>query len=132
MTETAPAEPEPAPVDPEISKLLEKAGQRLATDRLSYPKGDSARFYYNAVLKKEPGNRDARRGLVKIADRYAELAQAKLDRGRTLAARRHISQGLSVQPRHERLIRMLNQLNRPVSNRAGDSVFDRLTPQNER
>lgn len=132
VTETAPAEPEPAPVDPEISKLLEKAGQRLATDRLSYPKGDSARFYYNAVLKKEPGNRDARRGLVKIADRYAELAQAKLDRGRTLAARRHISQGLSVQPRHERLIRMLNQLNRPVSNRAGDSVFDRLTPQNER
>lgn len=132
----APAQPKPTPKPkPRVSKidsLLAKAKNRLAADRLSYPEGDSARFYYNAVLKQDPDNPAARAGLVNVAERYADLAQIQLDRGRTLGARRYLSQGLEVQPRHERLIRMLNRLNRPVASPSSESIFNRLNPNTDR
>lgn len=114
-----------------IANLLEKAKKRLDTDRLSYPEHDSARFYYNAVLQQDPDNPAANAGLAKVAERYADLAQSQIDQQRTLGARRYLTQGLEVQPRHERLIRMLNRLNRPVAP-STESVFDRLNPALDR
>lgn len=113
----------------DIAELLRKAEQRLAADRLSYPPNDSARLYYSQVLAQAPDNPEAVRGLERIADRYADLAQIQIDRGRTLRARRYLSQGLEIDPQHERLIRLTNRLNRPVSTPASEDIFWRMNPE---
>jgi len=123
----------PDPDSPDtLTTLLQRANQRLATDRLSYPANDSARHYFNAILEQEPGNRAAQRGLDRVADRYADLAQSQMQRGRRMKARRLASQGLEVRPQHQRLIRIMNQLNRPAPSQQAEDIFDRLTPENDR
>ncbi|WP_428604195.1 serine/threonine protein kinase [Sedimenticola sp.] len=132
---TAPVSTAPAHEDKRISKiddLLAKAQSQLASDHLSYPANSSARFYYNAVLKQDPDNRAALRGLDKIADRYADLAQTKLEKGHQLRARRYITQGLDIRPQHERLIRLMNQLNRPTPPASSNDIFDQLNPDSDR
>ncbi|WP_275096297.1 serine/threonine-protein kinase [Sedimenticola hydrogenitrophicus] len=135
-TETPPATAGPPPqtgaTEPTLAALLEKAQEQLATDHLSYPADDSARYYYSEALKQDPEHPVANRGLDRIADRYAELAQREIDRGRTLRARRHLSQGLAIRPRHERLIRLTNRLNRPAAAPSTEDVFDRLNPDSNR
>jgi hypothetical protein len=135
-TEAPPATADPPPqtgaTEPTLAALLEKAQEQLATDHLSYPADDSAHYYYTEVLKQDPEHPAANRGLDRIADRYAELAQREIDRGRTLRARRHLSQGLAIRPRHERLIRLTNRLNRPAATPSTEDVFDRLNPDSNR
>jgi len=126
------ASPKTATPASDIGKLLEKAQNRLATDRLSYPAENSARFYFDAVLKRDPDNPTAISGLERVADRYADLAQMQIDKGRTLKARRYLSQGLEIRPRHERLIRLTNRLNRPVAAPRDDNIFNRLDPELDR
>ncbi|MCW8908422.1 MAG: protein kinase [Sedimenticola sp.] len=126
-----PDTPDPAPSDA-MDNLLQRANQRLASDRLSYPVNDSARHYFNAILQQDPGNRAARRGLDRVADRYADLAQSQLQRGRRMKARRLAAQGLEVRPQNERLIRIMNRLNAPIPAKQPKDIFDYLTPDNDR
>lgn len=128
---TTPEQPETEPTSPAIDALLSKAKSQLATDHLSYPAKNSAHYYFNEVLKQDPDNPAAQRGLNNIADRYAELAQIQIDKGRTLKARRYLSQGLTIRPHHEQLIRLTNQLNRPAAPNTED-IFDRLIPESGR
>jgi hypothetical protein len=129
---TAGPPPQTGATEPTIAALLEKAQEQLATDHLSYPVDDSARYYFSEVLKLDPGHPTANRGLDSIADRYAELAQREIDRGRTLRAGRHLSQGLAIRPRHERLIHLTNRLNRPAATPSTEDIFDRLNPDSNR
>lgn len=128
----APKQPEkeitqPAEADP-VAALLEEANRHFAADRLSYPAGNSARHAFNAVLQRDPDNRAAQRGLDRVADRYADLAQSQLQQGDRLQARRLATRGLEVRPRHERLIRIINQLNRPAPSQQPEDIFDFLNP----
>jgi hypothetical protein len=116
----------------DLNNLLAKAQQRFAADKLSYPSSDSARFYYQAILQQEPGHPEATKGLDKIANRYADLAQIQINNGRTLKARRYLNQGLEIRPKSRRLIRMMNLLNRPVKPKSSADIFDRLAPENDR
>lgn len=47
----------------EVTQLLELAGERLSSGRLVSPSEDNARFYYQAVLEREPDNGAATQGL---------------------------------------------------------------------
>lgn len=128
QTETqASSAPDRAPSDT-LESLLQRANQRLASDRLSYPANDSARHYFNAILQQDPGNRAARRGLDRVANRYADLAQSQLQRGRRVKARRLATLGLEVRPQHQRLIRIINRLNSPPPAKPPEDIFDFLNP----
>lgn len=82
---------------------LEMAEARLQEDRLSLPRGDSARDYFNKVLRLQPDNAKAMRGLELIADRYVLFARKRLNRGQYPKARRFINQGLATIPGHREL-----------------------------
>jgi hypothetical protein len=58
-----------------IDRLLEKGLLAYETDRLSLPAEDSAIYYYREVLKLEPNNMVAQRGLDKVVSRYLQLAK---------------------------------------------------------
>lgn len=120
------------PEDDGLSQLLSKAEKRFDVDRLSYPASDSARFYFQSVLKADPNHPEAQKGLDKIALRYADLAQTQINNGRTLKARRYINQGLEIRPKNRRLIRMLNQLDRPTTPKKETDIFNFLTPELDR
>lgn len=47
----------------EVTQLLELAGERLSSGRFVSPSEDNARFYYQAVLAREPENGAAKQGL---------------------------------------------------------------------
>jgi serine/threonine protein kinase len=117
---------------PDLNNLLDKAKRRFNADKLSYPSNDSARFYYRAILQQEPTHPEATKGMDKIANRYADLAQIQINNGRILKARRYLNQGLEIRPKSQRLIRMMNQLNRPITPKSSDDIFDRLAPDNDR
>jgi serine/threonine-protein kinase PpkA len=91
VTETAQA------VD-EIPRWLEQADRRLQENRLSRPRGDSARDFYRKVLEREPKNHRALSGLKHIADRYAWFARSNLAKGERERARGYVRMGLQTQP----------------------------------
>jgi serine/threonine protein kinase len=94
----------------ETALWLEIAEARLQEDHLSLPPGDSAKDYFDKVLKIQPENEQASQGLRRIADRYALFARARLDHGQLPKARYFIDQGLAVQPGHGELETLLAQL----------------------
>lgn len=103
----------PVEASPSIQALLEKARERMQTNRLSYPEGDSARDYFNQVLAKEPGNAEARQGLSEVATRYAELAERQVEQQRPLRAQRLVEQGLTIEQDNQRLLALQKQLQSP-------------------
>ena len=73
----------------EVDRLLGLAAERLESDRLGQPAGDSAVAYYRQVLVLSPGHEAAEDGLARVGSRYAVLARAAigdeaLDRARRL------------------------------------------------
>ncbi|OOZ37205.1 hypothetical protein [Solemya velesiana gill symbiont] len=112
--------------------MLEKAKQRLKSEKLSYPSGDSAKDYYQQALVIAPDNPEARKGLQQVADRYAALARQSLSKQRKMKAERYITQGLAVAPGHEGLklqrdLRNGRQQQSTSPNKVED-IFDRLNP----
>ncbi len=103
----------------ELSLWLEKAQRRIRDDRLSFPRGESARDYVQKVLVKDPGNSKALLLQERIADRYLELARKRMNRGEHRKARRLIAKGLATHPGHTDLTRLQKTLaNKPAANRS--------------
>ena len=76
----------------QIAALLEKAQQALSQDDLLYPKEASAYDYFSLILKLNPINENAKRGLEQVVERYVELAirainQRLLNRARSMLDR---------------------------------------------
>lgn len=67
--------PDPARFD----WLLFQAEEALRQDRLTTPTDDSAYDYYGEVLRQEPRQQEARRGMERIVDRYLMLARDAID-----------------------------------------------------
>ena len=57
-----------------IESLLNAAEDDIRTLRLSKPADDSAVYRYRQVLKLDPNNREARRGLEIVVEKYLDLA----------------------------------------------------------
>ncbi len=64
-----------------IVELLARADVNIANDRLSRPARDNAIKNLRKVLELDPGNNDAREGLIRVAKRYVVLAEAELEKG---------------------------------------------------
>jgi serine/threonine-protein kinase PpkA len=86
-----------------IRQLLHTGRQRLQQDRLTTPEGDNAHEFFRQALRLDPENPAARQGLIDVAERYAVLAEAALQRGKKDKVRTFLERGLVVVPGYPRL-----------------------------
>lgn len=73
---TKPVVAEPEPVSPVILDLLDKGQKAVQAFRLTKPKDNNARDYFQQVLDLDPDNQAALEGMKSIGARYLVLAQS--------------------------------------------------------
>jgi serine/threonine protein kinase len=105
-----------------IQGLLIKANERIASLRLTKPPRDNALHYLREVQKIDPGNTEAQRGLRKIADRYASLAEKEMNRFKYDNARRFIETGLRVDSHHKQLLNLQTEIDKRLDQRVMRSL----------
>lgn len=64
----------------ELQRLLDRADQQLAADKLSQPNNDNALNTYHQVISMEPENERAKSGIKKVEDRYETLIRQAISR----------------------------------------------------
>lgn len=69
-----------------VDDVLLRANARLAESKLTAPSNDNARYYFELVLSKDPGNSAARQGVNVIASKLVLQASAEIDDGQLEAA----------------------------------------------
>ena len=109
---SAPIAPTDAGSNPQVLTLLDNAALALSQHRLIDPPGNNALELYREVLRLDPGNRMALRGVDSVADELlvdAERALMELDLLRLASA---IDAVRSARPDHPRLEFFVNQLER--------------------
>jgi serine/threonine-protein kinase PpkA len=117
MASAEPADPvteTPVPVntnEQKIEKLLSQAAAALKEYRLTKPKNNNARDYYQKVLDLDPQHEKALKGFNSIADAYADLAERKLAKFDYEATRKYVQRGLAIQPENFRLLRLKEKAN---------------------
>jgi len=97
--EAAPAAAEeemPPPAPDSTAALLAEAEVHLDAYRLTRPAGRNAYDIYREILKRDPGNAQAREGIARVAERYERLARLSRSRGETQKAQRYVAAGLKV------------------------------------
>lgn len=93
-----------------VNNLIENAEVNLLVGRLTEPPGSNASDSYKKILKIQPGNPDAQKGLEKIAQQFFEQAQYFFNNGNTVQANIHIQTGLHVLPRHKGLLALQKKI----------------------
>ncbi len=88
----------------QVEQLLARANQQVKALRLTLPAGDNALESYRQVLELEPGNAEAKAGLVRIAERYEQLARRRQATGELETSLEYIARGLQVLPEDETLL----------------------------
>ncbi len=94
----------------EVKDLLELAQIHFEVGYLTAPSGSNALWAYRQVLKIDPYNQEAQKGLKKIADHILQEALELYDRGNYKASLAKIEEGLEAVPKHERLLKLKDQL----------------------
>ncbi len=94
----------------DISQLLDLAAQALEDYRLTIPPQDSALYYFEEVLRLEPGQPQAEQGLDQIADRYANLGRREIENQAFDKAERYFQRGLVVRPDYPPLLEAQGEL----------------------
>ena len=88
----------------EIEAYLLRAEVALEANKMTTPAEDNAHFYYQEVLALRPGHEEAQRGIQRIADRYADMAEKNINEYNYSDAKVYVQKGLGVQPDHARLL----------------------------
>ncbi len=89
--------------DRRVAALLIEAERAIEANRLSSPPGDNALEKYREIIELDPGNRAAREGQVRVADRYLELAKDAVRERRVRSARRYVDKVQQFAPGHPEL-----------------------------
>lgn len=110
----SPAYPQPNPnltaqEKAKINRLVAIAEMHIAVDRISEPAGSNALFAYRQVLKIDPGDKQAKRGLERIAEYYVIRTQEMLQKGEGENAMKMAKAGLKAVPRHRILLTLYQQ-----------------------
>jgi hypothetical protein len=106
----APAAVAPQPPPPEVVEALRTAQRQIDGDQLTTPPGDNALESYQTVLRRQPGNVEARAGIDRIAAIYAQWAQIAEHKGSPGRARRYIEKALIAKPDDPALLAELQRL----------------------
>ncbi len=96
--------------DESTESLLQKAEVALQKYRLTSPKTDSAYYYYSKILKMDPGNKQAVRGIRRLAGKYGLLADKALKKEDEKKARTYIERGLRIRPKDALLLAKMAHL----------------------
>jgi serine/threonine-protein kinase PpkA len=94
-----------------IKNYMSKASLALNEFRLALPKEHNAYYYYQQVLDIQPNHKGAIKGIIKIANAYADLAEKELNRFNYPKANRYIRMGLEIQPNNSRLLKLQRDTN---------------------
>lgn len=115
----AKASPPPEPVakppvdeNARLAALLRECDAHLRANRLTSGKGGNASDCYGEVLKRDRGNAQALAGLDRIAERYADIAAAAVQRGNAKQTKNALEQLARLNPNHPRLTELREQLAR--------------------
>ncbi|HSR62128.1 MAG TPA: serine/threonine-protein kinase, partial [Gammaproteobacteria bacterium] len=103
--------------DEVLNALMWLGRKSLDEYRLTYPPEDNAYYYFSRLLEINPQNREARAGLMEIADRYAILAEQSLVKNEHNKTEAYIQIGLKINPDNQTLLKLkkLNEETRTVS-----------------
>lgn len=94
-----PAVVAPAPaVDRQLAYMLSAGERALAAGRLATPEDDNAVYWFQAVLRQQPGNVQASTGLQQVIVHYAQWAREALAAGKPDQAGVYLQRGLRVAP----------------------------------
>ncbi len=89
---------------PAVKKALLWLGRQSLEDfRLTYPPKDNAYYYFGKLLEAEPDSREAKTGMLMIAERYAILADQSLAKNDYEKSRAYINIGLQIDPDNDSL-----------------------------
>lgn len=133
-------EPEPGNSGPEtpavlvrarITRLLEQAERQLAELRYTRPAGDNALYSYRQVLRLDPGNPSARRGVARVKASFLRWANAARARGDLAKARSLLQTALTIDPDDAMVRRRLASLHQWPDDRAGWGARRRAAPPPE-
>lgn len=95
-----------------IAVRLRECAAHLQANRLASGKGGNAADCYGDVLQRDPGNAEARAGMERIADRYADLAADAMRRGDVKAAKNSLDRLERLNRNDSRLAGLREQLAR--------------------
>lgn len=118
-----------------INELLATAEARFAKLNLTTPAGQSAFDAYQDILKIDPDNALAKRGLQNIVNRYQGWAQSQLSRGNFQRSLGNIDKALRVDPDNNELLALRKtvlseQRQAASSRRSSSSSTGRSTQRN--
>jgi serine/threonine-protein kinase PpkA len=91
---------------PQYDKYLAQARESMEKLHYTAPERDNAYYYYQMILKKDPGNEEALTGVAKIADIYADLVVWARDMFEYRKAEEYLRIGLKVDPQNSRLLEL--------------------------
>lgn len=94
----------------QIQTMLQRAELQLGRDRLTTPARDSAYGYYQAVLRLDPSNQQAKSGLQLIVIRYIQLARDALAHSKLELAKQYYAHAKRMAPRNPLLAEFENAL----------------------
>ncbi len=109
-----------------IKALLANAEKNLRKYRLTTPENDCAYFYFREVLRMDPRNVEARKGIGRIADAYGRLADSEISRSEYEKAKVYVDKGLKVSPKNAHLSELEKELARPRPLRFFDDVGKKI------
>ncbi len=104
-------QPAPSPGDdvaPRYEHYLALAGEELEKLHYTEPEGDNAYYYYQLILKKDPKNEQALKGVARIAGIYADLVVWAREMLEDKKAEEYLRIGLKVDPQNRRLLDLRN------------------------
>jgi serine/threonine protein kinase len=91
---------------PQVEQYLARARQSMEKLHYTKPEHDNAYYYYQMILKKDPGNEEALKGVARIADTYADLVVWARDILEYRKAEEYLHIGLRVDPHNSRLLEL--------------------------
>ncbi len=119
-----PASPAPPP-PPDLDLLLRQARVAYDAHRLTTPAENSAYELYREVLRLDPDNDAARRGLEKIVERYIQFALDAVDRRQFSRARTMLKRARFVDANHPAIAPTEEQLQLIENARRDRETIDR-------
>ena len=87
-----------------VNDLLDSAQSAYSADRLMLPENNNAYYYYGEVLKLDPENIEANKGMQQLVQRYTNLAESALQSKNMSKFDSFVERGLSIDPQNARLL----------------------------
>jgi len=111
-TPTASTPGEQPPVAEEVTRALTFLGKQCLEEyKLTYPPKDNAYYYFSRLLEIKPGDNEAVKGILNIADRYSFLAEQAMLKNEFDKSSAYIDIGLRINPKNDALLSLKSLVN---------------------